>query len=205
MSLADSPEREWTNTQGKNITAGLRAVSETEVLLVMKNGATARVRCSDLSEADNEFLDQWRLAREKMKSQFTLKIVSFRRVASYNMGDGKKRDQWRVTFQLLPSEDQSGSNQCDLTKLALYFEKDKGSPSLESAPATIFSDRNGKTEDHTNRYAETQDGRPFNFSVSYSVPDRAIPAFFRYEGDPEIVVLPKGGSVSVPNISFDVK
>ncbi len=51
--------RKWTNTSGKTIEAGLELASDTKVKLKLKNGKTAVVELSTLSQADRDYVKKW--------------------------------------------------------------------------------------------------------------------------------------------------
>ncbi len=65
---AEEAVREWTNTEGKTITATLMEVDETKVTLRLENGRRYEVPLDSLSESDREFCSEW-IASEAAESK----------------------------------------------------------------------------------------------------------------------------------------
>lgn len=59
FASAEGILRDWTNTSGKTISAGLIALDGDNATLKMENGRKYEVSLSTLSEADGEFARQW--------------------------------------------------------------------------------------------------------------------------------------------------
>ncbi|MEM7603585.1 MAG: SHD1 domain-containing protein [Verrucomicrobiota bacterium] len=64
IAVAESSLRTWTNSEGRTITASLLELNDGVATLRMDNGRRYEVSLDTLSEADNEYAEEWTAAKE---------------------------------------------------------------------------------------------------------------------------------------------
>ncbi|MEM1294397.1 MAG: hypothetical protein AAGH89_03465 [Verrucomicrobiota bacterium] len=64
VGLARDALRDWTNTSGKTISASLTETQEDSVTLRLSNGRTYEVALATLSEADQQYVQEWKVEQE---------------------------------------------------------------------------------------------------------------------------------------------